>query len=102
MKGELEDAVKALDFEKTVIVRPGLIVGNRGESRPLEMAVRTVANVLGGISAPTFTDWWAQDAETIAKAAVNAGLTALNGEGEKVQILRQADIVRLGRTEWKQ
>jgi uncharacterized protein YbjT (DUF2867 family) len=36
MKGELEDAVKALGFKHTVILRPGLIVGGREDSRPAE------------------------------------------------------------------
>ena len=29
MKGELEDAVKALDFDHTVILRPGALLGQR-------------------------------------------------------------------------
>lgn len=42
------------------------------------------------------------DDHVIAKAAVNAGLQCLNGEfKEAVWELGQADIVRLGRTEWK-
>jgi uncharacterized protein YbjT (DUF2867 family) len=101
MKGELEDAVKALDFEKTVILRPGLIVGSREDSRPSEAAVRHVARFLGGISGHWLTDGWAQDADVIAKAAVSGGLKALAGEGPKVWMLGQSEIVRLGRTEWK-
>ena len=101
MKGELEDAVKALDFEKTVILRPGLIVGAREDSRPSEAAIRHVAKFLGGISGHWLTDGWAQDADVIAKAAVSGGLKALAGEGPKVWTLGQSEIVRLGRTEWK-
>lgn len=40
MKGELEDSVNALEFDHTVIIRPGLIVGGREESRPAEFAIR--------------------------------------------------------------
>lgn len=48
-------------------------------------------------------DFWAQDADVVAKAAVRAGLDAVEGkEKEKFRILTQADIVRLGRTEWKE
>lgn len=101
MKGELEEAVKALDFEKTVILRPGLIVGTREGSRPAEAAARLVARFLGRVSGHWLTDGWAQDADVIAKAAVNGGLKALAGEGPKVWMLGQSDIVRLGRTEWK-
>lgn len=97
MKGELEDAIIKLDFDHAVFVRPGLIVGKRDEMRVLEFVLGKVAsltNVLG------FKDIWAQDAEIIGRAAVIAGLQALEC-GEKVRVVEQSDIVRLGRTEWK-
>lgn len=103
MKGELEDAVKALDFDHVVIVHPGLIGGERAahDSRPPEYAVRKLAAVMGSIS-KKLTDFWAQDADVIAKAAVRAGLDCIEGvEKEKIRVLSQSDIVRLGRTEWK-
>ena len=55
-----------------------------------------------GMVTPKLTDFWGQDAEVIARSAVSAGLKALNGEGAAVQELGMADIVRLGRTEWKE
>ncbi|EME50409.1 hypothetical protein DOTSEDRAFT_69063 [Dothistroma septosporum NZE10] len=106
MKGELEDAVSAMDFEHVVLVRPGLIAGTREEARSgingtLELGLRKLAGVMGNVSY-SLKDFWAQDADVIAKAAVHAGLDALNGQQkEKVKIVGQADIVRLGRTEWK-
>jgi len=101
MKGELEDAVKALDFDHTVIVRPGLLVGNRSEMRYAELALRKIAGVMGSVSGNRLKDFWAQDAEVVAKAAVKAGMDCIDGkESEKVRVLSQADIVRLGRTEW--
>ena len=36
VKGELEDAVRAMDWPSLCIVRPSLIAGERAESRPLE------------------------------------------------------------------
>lgn len=36
VKGELEDALLAMDWPSLAIVRPSLIEGNRAESRPLE------------------------------------------------------------------
>ena len=104
MKGELEDAVKALDFEHCLVLRPGLIVGARGshDSRPPEFVLRKVAGFFGGVSGNRLKDFWAQDAEVIAKAAVKAGLGCIEGkETEKFKVLGQADTVRLGRTEWK-
>lgn len=101
MKGSLEEEVRGLDFEQTIILRPGLIVGPRQESRPTEAAFRTVANIFGRIS-HSLKDVWAQDADVIGKAAVSAGLSALEGKAPgKVWIIGQSDIIRLGRTEWK-
>ena len=101
MKGELEDRVKELEFEHTIILRPGLIAGPREESRPAEAVVRKIAG-FAGMLGNAFKDFWAQDADVIAKGAVAGGLQALEGKvTEKVLVLGQSDIVRLGRTEWK-
>lgn len=104
MKGELEEAVKALGFERTVILRPGLIAGQREERRPLEAVGRFLAGVAGKIH-NRLKDPWAQEADVIAKAAIHAGLKALEGDvpagSEKTWVLDASDIIRLGRTEWK-
>jgi nucleoside-diphosphate-sugar epimerase len=104
MKGELEDGVKALDFDHCIILRPGLLVGSRESSsgRVFEVVMKNLANAAGSISGNWLKDFWAQDADVIAKAAVRAGLDCVEGkETEKFKILTQSDIVRLGRTEWK-
>lgn len=59
---------------------------------------RSLAKSLGSVS-NGLKDFWAQDAEVIARAAVSAGLQGLEKKG--VVVLEQSDIVRLGRTEWK-
>ncbi|KAI9669782.1 MAG: Protein fmp52, mitochondrial [Trizodia sp. TS-e1964] len=103
MKAEIEEAVKALGFEHTVLVKPGMIVGSRAESRPAEAVVRGIARGMGAISCGYLKDFWAQDADVIAKAAVSAGLRCLDGKAPegKVWSLEGADIMRLGKTEWK-
>jgi uncharacterized protein YbjT (DUF2867 family) len=102
MKGELEDAVKALGFTHTIILQPGLIVGDRQDSRPVEFALRTFANVLGSVSRGALKNFWAQDAETIAKAAVSAAIKVQEGGKEPgVWFIGGADIVKFGKTEWK-
>lgn len=104
MKGEIEEDVKALNFDRTIILRPGLISGQREESRPLEAVARFFAGIAGKVNS-SLKDSWAQDSDVIAKAAVSAGLKALEGDvptgSEKVWVLDGSDIIRLGRTEWR-
>jgi uncharacterized protein YbjT (DUF2867 family) len=98
MKGELDEAVKEIGFEHTIILKPGLLVGTREDSRPGEFAARTVAGALSKVSGGWLTDGWAQNADIVARAAVIAGVQAANGKIDKgVMVLGQKDIVRLGR-----
>jgi hypothetical protein len=103
MKGEIEEDILALDFEHTVIVRPGMISGGpREKARPAESVLRAVANTAGKVSTAWLKDFWAQDAEVIGKAAVNVALKMHKGEiGEKVAYLNAPEIIKYGRTEWK-
>lgn len=101
MKAELEEAVTELGFEHTIILRPGLIVGTREDSRPSEAVFRGIAKFMGVVSGGYLKDWWAQDAEVIGRAAVSAGLKALEGGAPKTWDVAQSEILKLGRTEWK-
>ncbi|KAJ5164392.1 Conidiation-specific protein 6 [Penicillium coprophilum] len=100
MKGEIEEDIKKLGFEHMVILRPGLIAGTREESRPLEAGARFIANWAGKLYSG-LKDSWAQDAEVIGRAAVNAGLKALEGDvpegSEKVWTLYGSDIIKYGK-----
>lgn len=100
MKGEIEEDVKALGFERTVIIRPGLITGTREESRPLEASARFVAGWIGKLHSG-LKDGWAQDADIIGKAAVTAGLKALEGDvpsgKERVWNIDGAEIIALAK-----
>jgi uncharacterized protein YbjT (DUF2867 family) len=104
MKGEIEEHVKELGFDRTVILRPGMITGYREESRFLETAFKCVAGAVGKIHS-SLEDPWAQGADVIGRAAVQAGLAASEGKvpegSEKVWIVGGSDIIRLGKTEWK-
>jgi len=42
-----------------------------------------------------------KDKDVIGKAAVSAGLKALEGTAPKVWEIGPAEIIKLGRTEWK-
>lgn len=100
LKGEIEEAAKELGFEHTVFLRPGVITGHRGQSRPLEAVARFFASMAGRIHS-SLKDGWAQDADDIAKAGIIAGLKALAGEAppesEKVWVIEQGEIARLVR-----
>lgn len=102
MKGELEDQVAKLGFKHVVILRPGLIIGERSDSRPAEYMARQIARFMGNAGGSKLTDSWAQDADVIAKAGVHAALQCIDGKKkeEGVWILEQPDIIRLGKTEW--
>ena len=101
MKAELEEAVKELGFQHTVILKPGLFLGTRSDSRPPEAVFKCIAQSLGSIS-KGLTDWWAQDVDVIGKAAVLASMQCVEGKREEgVWIVSQSDIIKLGGTEWK-
>ncbi|KAI5194635.1 NAD(P)-binding protein [Aureobasidium subglaciale] len=102
MKGELDEAVKEVGFEHVIILKPGLLVGSREDSRPGEFMGRSMASFLGRISGNVLKDPWAVDADVVAKAAVSATVDVLEGRNsERVRVLSQQDVLRLGRMEWK-
>ncbi|HET8539909.1 MAG TPA: NAD(P)H-binding protein [Anaeromyxobacter sp.] len=90
MKGELERDVEALGFERTRILRPGLLDGDRREHRTgerLALAVlRPLAPVLPAPARPIH-------AATVARAAVAAALDPAAG----VVRYEAADLFRVGR-----
>jgi hypothetical protein len=97
MKGELEDAVKALGFRNCVILRPGVIIGPRNDLRPPELVLQKIATWAGFIS-HSLKDPWAQEAGVIARAAIKAGQECAGGKRQEgAWILEQADIVRMGK-----
>ncbi|EXJ64070.1 hypothetical protein A1O7_00406 [Cladophialophora yegresii CBS 114405] len=100
MKGEIEEHIKEIGFEHTIIVQPGLIIGHREESRFAEGIAQSLASAIGKIHGG-LKDSWAQDADVIAKAAVSAAIKVEKGEvKDKVWVLKQKDIVQLGAKGW--
>ena len=98
MKGKLEDEVTKLGFERTVILRPGLILGQREEGRLFESVAQGIARRLGG-----WGEGFALGADGIARAAVRAGVDGVRGaDGEKekelnVWVLGHKEIVELSK-----
>ncbi|KAF3936685.1 hypothetical protein ABW19_dt0200214 [Dactylella cylindrospora] len=95
MKGEIEEDIEACGFEKYIILRPGLLLGDRGETRLAEGLLRSVASGLGKLN-KALSESWAVPAEVVAKAAVRASLDeSITGK----KILYHKDIWELGRKE---
>jgi uncharacterized protein YbjT (DUF2867 family) len=76
VKGETERDIRALGFERTVLVRPGLIDGPRPEPRPMEQWAGRVLALLQPILPPSMR---ANRPEAIARAMLNAALSAPPG-----------------------
>lgn len=86
VKGELEQALKNLGFASLTLVRPGLIGGQRAESRPAERVGQIVLGALGPILPRAMR---LNPADRIAQALLAAALTAPPG----VQVVGAADLV---------
>ncbi len=100
MKAELEEAMKVVGFKYTVIIRPGMLVGDRSDSRPAEAVFRGIAKGLGGVSRKWLTDWWAQDVDVIGRAVVVAAIQCAESKREPgIWQIEQSQIIKLGRTE---
>ncbi len=76
VKGELEQALAGVGFSSLTYVRPGLIGGERRESRPGERLAVGVVSALGGLLPRRFR---LNPAETIAKALLDAAARAAPG-----------------------
>lgn len=76
IKGELEDALAALDYPSLVLVRPGLIDGERARPRAGEAVALSVSRVLRPLLP---MQWRPSRAMKIADALVDAALHPVPG-----------------------
>ncbi|KAI1387519.1 NAD(P)-binding protein [Hypoxylon trugodes] len=101
MKIGVEDTIKDAGFEQAIILRPGFILAERevphqGATLFLKL-IRSLSHF-----GQARQDAWGQEPEVIGRAAVHASVLAAEGKApSKYWVLEQADIVRLGRDEWK-
>lgn len=76
-KGEVEEALRRLDFPSLVILRPGLLGGDRDGARPIERA----AGVLFRVAAPILPRaWHISPADVVARVLVEAAIVGRPGE----------------------
>ncbi|EPS41530.1 hypothetical protein H072_4546 [Dactylellina haptotyla CBS 200.50] len=96
MKGEIEDHIEEVGFDKYIVVRPGLLLGPRNETRTGEGIFQAIAKGLKHVSGGALSDFWAQGSDVVARAAVRAALDdSITGK----KILDQKEIVALGKKE---
>ena len=69
IKGQLEDAVKKLDFDKTIIIQPSVLEGDRDDERMGEKMGATIINALGKIL-PFVKKYRSISGEQVAKAMI--------------------------------
>lgn len=76
VKGELETALAALDYPSLTLVRPGLIDGDRKQSRPGEAGMLAISRILRPLLP---MKWRPSRAGLIADALVEAALNPMLG-----------------------
>jgi uncharacterized protein YbjT (DUF2867 family) len=76
VKGELEQALRALDFPSLTLVRPGLLGGDRDERRPAERAGILVSQALAPLLPRRYR---VVPAERVAHHLLRAALTGAPG-----------------------
>lgn len=99
MKVGVEDAIKDLNFEQAIILRPGIILGKREVSQSGRALMKGFVKGVG-IFSNVLQEKLGQDSLVIARAAARAAILADTGKArEKYWILEADEIVRLGRSD---
>jgi uncharacterized protein YbjT (DUF2867 family) len=78
MKGQLEDAIKKLDFEKLVIVRPSVLIGDRPEKRLGESLSVPFISMVSKII-PSVKKYRGIHGKEVAKSMINLSKMDKNG-----------------------
>ncbi|MCJ1438875.1 hypothetical protein MMC27_008265 [Xylographa pallens] len=99
MKIGVEDAIRELGFEYAIVLRPGMILGREKPKALFLESIFAHLNKLGqGVQ-----DKLGVDQTVIGRAAVAAARMAEEGKApSKYWVVEQADILKLGRDEWKE
>lgn len=97
MKGEIEEDLTKLGFERTIILRPGIILGDRGEQNHKGMG-NNLATTIGDMLYRTRLQrlfGYPVQAEEITKVGVHL---ALDDSTEKVRIIESKEILEIAST----
>lgn len=86
VKGEIEDALKALNFSKLLIFRPGLLLGDRSEFRFGEALAAPLMKVVNPLLLGSAARYRAISAVDVAKAMVTMTFTSRQAESHCVVV----------------
>ncbi|XP_034275275.1 oxidoreductase HTATIP2 isoform X1 [Pantherophis guttatus] len=92
-KGEVENRIKALEFDRFSIFRPAVLLCDRQESRPGEWMARKAL----GVVAHFFPTYMSIPTTTVARAMANLAVMPAK-DGQKVEVLENAAIHALGQS----
>jgi uncharacterized protein YbjT (DUF2867 family) len=70
IKGEMENKILALNFRTVAIMRPSILLGDRGEKRFGETAGKIIMKIFGPFFAGKFRKYRAIEAKTVARAMI--------------------------------
>lgn len=70
MKGELDKAVQKLPFDQVILMKPGLLVGQREEARAMESVAESVLGTVSGL--PGLRQLKPIHGRTVGQAMINA------------------------------
>jgi len=91
VKGEAEEALRALGFEGLALVRPSLLLGERPETRPAERAAAAVTRIVPWGLAGPLAKWRPVPADAVAAALLAIAGQPLRG----VRVVENDEIHRL-------
>lgn len=90
VKGELEEALRGVGFERLVILRPSLLLGARTESRPGEAVAKLAMKGLSALLLGRLRRYRPVEALAVARTLIREA--AAGGSG--VQVIESEDIPR--------
>ncbi len=87
-KGEIENAIAALNFDSFCILRPSMLLGNRKESRAGETVGKIFMQATGFLFAGPLKKYKAIEAETVARCMLE-----LAKNPEKGKLIFESDLI---------
>jgi uncharacterized protein YbjT (DUF2867 family) len=79
MKGKTENDLKKIGFQKLIILRPGVLLGTREESRPLEALAQKLAPMISSLMIGPLKKYKPVAASKVASTLIEEALKAGSG-----------------------